>query len=80
MKWDATAASAQPQVGGMTKYSMNIDLDLGPVRSEDEASSELATHLAAYRVRKDIKVVVHGHPPTAIALVTTGVAIPPFDA
>jgi L-fuculose-phosphate aldolase len=39
-------------------------------------SSELPTHLAAYRVRKDVEAVVHGHPPTAVALVTAGVAVP----
>lgn len=39
-------------------------------------SSELATHLAAYRLRRDVNAIVHGHPPTAVALVTAGVSIP----
>lgn len=40
----------------------------GKVVGGGRPSSELATHLAAYRVRKDVKAVVHGHPPTAVAL------------
>ena len=39
-------------------------------------SSELATHLTAYRVRSDVNAIVHGHPPTAVALITAGTSIP----
>lgn len=48
----------------------------GKVLGKGKPSSELPTHLAAYRVRKDVKAVVHGHPPTAVALITVGVAVP----
>src|SRR5580658_7954235 len=48
----------------------------GKVIGKGKPSSELPTHLAAYRVRKDVEAVVHGHPPTAVALVTAGVTIP----
>jgi L-fuculose-phosphate aldolase len=48
----------------------------GKVVSKGNPSSELATHLEAYRLRKDVKAVVHGHPPTAVALITAGVSIP----
>jgi L-fuculose-phosphate aldolase len=48
----------------------------GRVMGGGRPSSELATHLEAYRVRNDVKAVVHGHPPTAVALVTAGIAIP----
>ena len=48
----------------------------GKVISKGKPSSELATHLEAYRLRKDVKAVVHGHPPTAVALMTAGVSIP----
>ena len=48
----------------------------GKVISKGKPSSELATHLEAYRLRKDVKAVVHGHPPTAVALITAGVSIP----
>jgi len=48
----------------------------GKVVGKGKPSSELATHLAAYRVRKDVTAVVHGHPPTAVALITSGVTVP----
>jgi L-fuculose-phosphate aldolase len=48
----------------------------GKVIGRGRPSSELATHLEAYRVRKDVKAVVHGHPANAVALVTAGMTIP----
>lgn len=51
---------------------------LGKVVGLGRPSSELATHLTAYRVRKDVKAVVHAHPPTAVALVTAGISISPM--
>lgn len=48
----------------------------GGVIGRGRPSSELATHLEAYRLRDDVKAVVHGHPPAAVALVTAGVKIP----
>ena len=48
----------------------------GKVLGKGRPSSELATHLEAYRLRKDVKAVVHAHPPTAVALMTAGVTIP----
>lgn len=42
----------------------------------EKPSSELATHLTTYKVRKGVRTVVHGHPPTAVALATTSVQIP----
>jgi L-fuculose-phosphate aldolase len=48
----------------------------GKVVGGGRPTSELATHFAAYRVRKDVRAVVHGHPPTAVALATAGVPIP----
>ncbi len=48
----------------------------GKVIGKGRPSSELPTHLAAYRVRKDVRVVVHAHPPTAVALVSAGTTVP----
>lgn len=48
----------------------------GKVLGKGKPSSELATHLSVYRVRKDVGAVVHGHPPSAVALITAGVSIP----
>ncbi|MDG6939900.1 MAG: class II aldolase/adducin family protein [Nitrososphaerota archaeon] len=41
-------------------------------------SSELPTHLEAYRRRSDVMAVVHGHPPTAVGLITAGLDISPL--
>ena len=59
--------------GDLVKVSLR-----GRVIGGGRPSSELATHLAAYRARNDVKAVVHGHPPTAIALMTAGIRIPPM--
>jgi ribulose-5-phosphate 4-epimerase/fuculose-1-phosphate aldolase len=48
----------------------------GKVVGKGKPSSELPTHLAAYRARRGVNAVVHGHPPTAVALITAGVDIP----
>lgn len=62
--------------GGVAEGDLvRVSLD-GKSAGRRKPSSELATHLAAYRVRKDVRAVVHGHPPTAVALVTAGAAIP----
>jgi L-fuculose-phosphate aldolase len=47
---------------------------LGPGRP----SSEWEMHLACYRARPDITAVVHTHPPIAIGVISTGVAIEPL--
>ena len=39
------------------------------------ASSELFMHLAVYRMRDDVKAVVHAHPPTAVALTLAGISL-----
>lgn len=38
-------------------------------------SSEMLTHLEAYRQRPDIQAVVHAHPPTAVALSIAGISL-----
>lgn len=40
-----------------------------------KASSEIKMHLYAYRIRPDIKAVVHAHPPTATGFATAGKAM-----
>ena len=64
--------------GGVAKGDLVKVTLRGRVIGGGTPSSELATHLAAYRVRSDLKAVVHGHPPTAVALMTAGVPIPPM--
>lgn len=51
------------------------------VEGTRRAFSELTLHLAAYRARPDIGVVLHAHPPHATAFAVAGVPIPhPFMA
>lgn len=57
--------------GDLVKVSLG-----GEVLGKGRPSSEVATHLEAYRLRQDVRAVVHGHPPTAVALITAGVPIP----
>jgi L-fuculose-phosphate aldolase len=62
--------------GGVAEGDLvKVRLD-GKVVGRGRPSSELPTHLAAYRVRKDVKAVVHGHPPNAVAMITARVPIP----
>jgi len=62
--------------GGVAEGDLvRVGLD-GEVFGLGKPSSELPTHLAAYRLRKDVKAVVHGHPSSAIAMITAGVPIP----
>lgn len=62
--------------GGVAEGDLvRVGLD-GKVVGKGKPSSELATHLAAYRAREDVRAVVHGHPPTAVALISAGSTIP----
>jgi len=54
---------------------LRVSLD-GRAQGKGKPSSELPTHLTVYRVRKDVGAVVHGHPPTAVAIITAGMTIP----
>lgn len=54
-----------------------LSLDGTPLRADGaRRSSEWAFHVAAYRVRPQAKVVIHAHPPKAIALGILGHAFP----
>ncbi|MDG6937752.1 MAG: class II aldolase/adducin family protein [Nitrososphaerota archaeon] len=48
----------------------------GKVVGRGRPSSELPTHLAAYRAREDVNAVVHGHPPNAVGLISAGMKVP----
>lgn len=48
----------------------------GKVIGRGRPSSELATHIAAYKTRDNARAVVHGHPPSAAGLASAGVRIP----
>jgi L-fuculose-phosphate aldolase len=48
----------------------------GRIIGAGRPSSDLPTHLAIYRLRKDVNAVVHGHPPSAVAMMTAGIDLP----
>ncbi len=50
---------------------LEVDLEGRPV-GEGKPSSELAMHLAIYRIRPDVAAVVHGHPSYATAHASAG--------
>lgn len=57
--------------GDIVKVSLR-----GKVSGRGAPSSELPTHLLAYRQRGDIGAVVHAHPPNAVGLITAGMKVP----
>lgn len=62
--------------GGVAEGDLvRVNLD-GKVVGAGKPSSELPTHLPAYRIRKDVNAVVHRHLPNAVALITAGIPIP----
>ncbi len=53
-----------------------VDLEDGkPVKGRGIPTSEIRMHLTAYKLRPDIKAVVHAHPKTAVALTVMGVSL-----
>ena len=51
---------------------LKVDLDGNLIEGHMKATSEIKMHLAAYRIRPDIKAIVHAHPPAATAFAITG--------
>ncbi len=61
------------------KHYIGVDLRSGKVvEGKLKPTSELPMHLACYRVRDDIKAVVHTHPPLATGIASAGKTIPPI--
>ena len=53
-----------------------MSLDGKRIGGRHEPSSEVAMHLAVYRVREDVNAVVHAHPPVATAFAVAGLHLP----
>lgn len=51
------------------------DLHGGKICGERECTSEMAMHLAIYRMRADVRSVVHAHPPVATGFAVAGRAL-----
>lgn len=62
--------------GRMTpEMIVRTDKDGKPLAGQGRPSSELAMHLAIYRLRDDVHAVVHAHPPTATGFAVAGLAL-----
>ena len=56
-----------------------VDIDSAEIVDGDKKpTSEVALHLACYRLRKDIQAIVHTHSPWAGGVISSGVTIKPM--
>ncbi|MGZ4787678.1 MAG: class II aldolase/adducin family protein [Terriglobales bacterium] len=51
------------------------DLDGQKLEGERNVSSEIAMHVLIYRMRPDVRGIVHAHPPTATGFAAAGLAL-----
>ena len=52
-----------------------VDGDGKLVSGQGKPFTEMALHLAVYRVRRDVTAVIHAHPPTATGLAVAGIPV-----
>jgi L-fuculose-phosphate aldolase len=52
-----------------------VDLDGNRVSGRRNVTSEIGMHLLIYRMRPDIKAIVHAHPPTATGFAAAGLPL-----
>src|SRR2546430_11419148 len=52
-----------------------VDLEGRHISGRRAVSSEIAMHLLIYRLRPDIRGIVHAHPPTATGFAAAGLAL-----
>ncbi|HUS19432.1 MAG TPA: class II aldolase/adducin family protein [Terriglobales bacterium] len=79
IKLDGNRVLATPT--GMSKGMMSaddmvlVDMQGKKLEGERNVSSEIAMHLTIYRMRPDVKAVVHAHPCTATGFASAGMAL-----
>jgi L-fuculose-phosphate aldolase len=54
---------------------VTVDMEGRQTGGERHPSSELGMHLLFYRMRPDVRAVVHAHPPTATGFAAAGIAL-----
>jgi L-fuculose-phosphate aldolase len=52
-----------------------VDIDGNQLSGTRRVTSEIDMHLTIYRMRSDVRGVVHAHPPTATAFASSGIAL-----
>jgi L-fuculose-phosphate aldolase len=62
---------------GMMKTSdlVIVDMDGRKLKGRREVTSEIGMHLLIYRLRPDVRAVVHAHPRTATGFAAAGIAL-----
>jgi len=66
---------------GMSKGEMRsadlviVDMEGQRVKGRREMTSEIGMHLLIYRMRPDVRGIVHAHPPTATGFAAAGLAL-----
>jgi L-fuculose-phosphate aldolase len=66
---------------GLSKGSMRpgdmvvVDKEGNRVSGRRNVTSEIGMHLLVYRLREDVKAIVHAHPPTATGFAAAGMAL-----
>lgn len=66
---------------GMSKGAMKtadmviVDMDGRQIKGRRTVTSEIGMHLLIYRIRRDVKAVVHAHPRTATGFAAAGIAL-----
>src|ERR1700756_798812 len=58
-----------------TQDLVGVDMQGRLVAGKRKVSSEIGMHLLIYRLRPDVKGIVHAHPPTATGFAAAGVAL-----
>jgi len=54
---------------------VTVDMDGHQLTGRRTASSELGMHLLIYKLRPDVRAIVHAHPPTATGFAAAGMAL-----
>ena len=52
-----------------------VDIDGNQVAGRRSVTSEIGMHLLIYRMRPDVRAIVHAHPPTATGFAAAGMAL-----
>lgn len=52
-----------------------VDLEGRPLLGRHSVSSEIGMHLLIYKLRPDVRAIVHAHPPTATGFAAAGIAL-----
>ena len=57
---------------------VKVNLITGEIFSDLRPTCEISMHLGIYVERKDVKAVIHTHPPITVGLISSGVKFKPF--